>query len=113
MDKCKEKVWPAGAWHAAQCARNATRDGYCAQHHPETVKARRDAARAKFDAQYAKQASAAQRTRLASEFAEECAKWLGEGTFPLSADTLYTGEGSEDQTFGDVARSILAKAGSR
>lgn len=108
MDKCKEKVWPSGAWHSSPCARNATRDGYCAQHHPEAVKARRDASRAKFDAQYAKQAIAAQRARLASEFAEECAKWLGEGTAPLTADALYTGEGPEDQTFGDVARSILA-----
>lgn len=43
--RCKEYVPVAGLWHAyKQCARYNWKDGYCRQHHPDTVKARRDAA---------------------------------------------------------------------
>lgn len=34
-EKCKEKVW--GDWKPRQCSRNAVKDGYCKQHHPDTV----------------------------------------------------------------------------
>lgn len=37
---------------AHQCSRNATVDGYCKQHHPDTVKARRAASSARADAKY-------------------------------------------------------------
>lgn len=39
-------------------------------------------------------------------FAAECAKWLKEGKAPLSPNALYTGEGPEDQTFGDKAKEL-------
>jgi len=43
--KCKEMIhiyygdWP----HSIQCTRNAVKDGYCKQHHPDAVQKRRDA----------------------------------------------------------------------
>ena len=32
-----------------RCSRNAVKDGYCKQHHPDAVKARRDAQRKRWD----------------------------------------------------------------
>lgn len=38
--KCKESVmWDS--WHSSQCTRKIWKDGYCKQHHPDSVKARR------------------------------------------------------------------------
>jgi hypothetical protein len=36
--RCKGKV--RGSWSSVQCSREAVRDGYCAQHHPDAVAAR-------------------------------------------------------------------------
>jgi len=44
--KCKEKVYPKEAWgsfHPHQCLHNIWKDGFCKFHHPDTVKARREA----------------------------------------------------------------------
>ncbi len=44
--KCKYKVYPHdrwGAFHPHQCHKNTWKDGYCKQHHPDTVKARDEA----------------------------------------------------------------------
>ena len=38
MEKCKKRVFKD--WHSHRCTRNAWKDGFCKQHHPETVKAR-------------------------------------------------------------------------
>ena len=38
--QCKENVW--GGWSYHPCLRNAVKDGFCKQHHPDAVKARRD-----------------------------------------------------------------------
>jgi hypothetical protein len=48
---CKENVWHAsGNWgHSSQCSRKAKRDGYCTQHHPDSVKIRRAGSQAKYD----------------------------------------------------------------
>ena len=42
-EKCKEKV-SSGSFLGSryQCSRKPVKDGYCKQHHPETVKARRE-----------------------------------------------------------------------
>jgi hypothetical protein len=37
---CKESIMHG--FHLRQCSRNAVKDGYCTQHHPDSVKARRD-----------------------------------------------------------------------
>lgn len=36
--KCKEGIWDN--WHKYQCSRNIWKDGYCKQHHPDSVKER-------------------------------------------------------------------------
>lgn len=51
-DRCKETVYPNERWgsfHPHACHRNAWRDGYCKQHHPDTVKARNAAAEKRFE----------------------------------------------------------------
>lgn len=40
MPGCSHKVWEG--FHGHPCRRNAWKDGYCKQHHPDTVKARRE-----------------------------------------------------------------------
>lgn len=42
-NRCKEIVWGNSAWRSHQCSRNAWKDGYCKQHHPDTVKQREKA----------------------------------------------------------------------
>ena len=34
---CKQEVRGDGGWHWFQCSRNATKDGYCWQHHPDAI----------------------------------------------------------------------------
>ena len=41
--RCSERVFTSGAWTAHPCSRWAVRDGFCKQHHPDAVKARREA----------------------------------------------------------------------
>lgn len=45
-EKCKQMVWRG--WTSSQCSRNATKDGWCKQHHPDSKKARRDASDARY-----------------------------------------------------------------
>ena len=45
-ERCKQKV--ADGWHHYECSRNVWKDGYCKQHHPDTVAARQ----AKIEARY-------------------------------------------------------------
>lgn len=45
--QCTEKVFRD--FHSHRCTRRAKRDGFCTQHHPDTVKARRDASSAKYE----------------------------------------------------------------
>ncbi len=56
-DQCKAKATPNdrfGSFHKYQCTRKPWKDGFCKQHHPDSVKARRDAAAKKFDERMAK-----------------------------------------------------------
>lgn len=47
--QCKARISSAGTWHRdPQCSRQAKKDGYCIQHHPDTV-AERDKKRRKAD----------------------------------------------------------------
>ncbi len=47
MKKCKEQVMRG--WHLGQCSRNPVRDGYCKQHHPDSVAAREKLQTDKFE----------------------------------------------------------------
>jgi hypothetical protein len=40
--RCKQEVSANGIYKFHQCSRAAVKDGYCNQHHPDTVKARQD-----------------------------------------------------------------------
>lgn len=46
-EKCKTLVWTD--FHNYQCCRKAVKDGYCKQHHPDTVKARKEKSIQKFE----------------------------------------------------------------
>lgn len=48
-----------GEWTAVPCSRKAVRDGWCAQHHPDAVKARQAQSNARFVAQQAARQQAA------------------------------------------------------
>jgi hypothetical protein len=48
-NKCQAKVY--GDWHSWQCTRKAKRDGFCTQHHPDTVAKRAAKRRARWDAE--------------------------------------------------------------
>jgi hypothetical protein len=39
--RCKRVVW--GSWRSRPCTRKAVKDGFCKQHHPESVKVQKDA----------------------------------------------------------------------
>ncbi len=52
--RCKEQVWSGSVFHSRQCNRKAVKDGYCNQHHPDAVKARAEAAEAKYKERMAK-----------------------------------------------------------
>jgi hypothetical protein len=41
-DRCKEAVYAPGMFRSSQCAKYAVKEGYCAQHHPDAVKARQE-----------------------------------------------------------------------
>ena len=49
--KCRADVHRG--YHSSPCLRNAWKDGYCKQHHPDTVAARDAAAKKRFDAKWA------------------------------------------------------------
>lgn len=50
-ERCAERV--ADGWHFRHCSRKAIKDGYCKQHHPDSVKARQDKADARYEEQRA------------------------------------------------------------
>jgi hypothetical protein len=52
--KCRKSVLPKGIWRPRKCSRAAWTDGWCKQHHPDTVKARNKASKAKFKGQIAR-----------------------------------------------------------
>ena len=47
-EKCKEKLYGGIGWGSHGCSRYAKTDGYCKQHHPDNVKARREASQKKW-----------------------------------------------------------------
>lgn len=46
-EQCREKVYDN--WETRQCSRYAVKDGFCKQHHPDTVEARIKKATKKMD----------------------------------------------------------------
>ena len=50
--KCSERVMHG--YHSSQCSRNEWKDGYCKQHHPDTIEEKRRIAEEKWQAKAAK-----------------------------------------------------------
>jgi hypothetical protein len=49
MDKERCKKLVMSGYHSFQCSRKIWKDGYCKQHHPDSVKARQDAANRRYE----------------------------------------------------------------
>jgi len=45
-ERCKERVF--SGWNNYQCSRKPVKDGYCKQHHPDTIKARKEKSEQKY-----------------------------------------------------------------
>ncbi len=56
-ERCKETVWDGSTWRHRKCLHDATRDGYCGQHHPDAVKRRRGKAEARYQKESAVRAA--------------------------------------------------------
>lgn len=41
-DRCQKRVYDHTGFHSVRCSRKAVKDGFCKQHHPDTVKARQE-----------------------------------------------------------------------
>ena len=113
-DKCKETVFRQGGhFRGSACYRNAVKDGYCKQHHPDTVAQRGAESMARWRAEQAEdEAKWAQRQRQREDserFAALCADpdlfhaawrlWDGESDFRIAFDAAVK---------GDKARAKLA-----
>ena len=104
MSRCKEQVMRG--YHMGTCARNATKDGYCKQHHPDSI-AERDRLREEADAikqhnsiysRFARlhekhnelKATLAEIAKLPDEWRKDCAVSLGlvKMAVELKADEL-------------------------
>ena len=48
-DRCKEEVQDSGGWHWYQCQRKPKKDGFCKQHHPDTIAEKQRKSKEKFD----------------------------------------------------------------
>ncbi len=49
-EQCKETVYDALRRKSFNCSRNATKDGYCKQHHPDAVAKRNKETEARWEA---------------------------------------------------------------
>lgn len=47
VQTCKARMWRG--WRDTGCLRKAWADGYCKQHHPDSVKARQEAAEKRYE----------------------------------------------------------------
>jgi len=55
QSRCKKIVGiPPGYWHFHQCTRKIWKDGYCKQHHPDTVAARNKKRKEKYESKFNK-----------------------------------------------------------
>ena len=100
-DRCKETVFrQGGSFRGGRCSRKAVKDGYCKQHHPDTVAQRTAETKARWKAEdqinEAKYARQQQQSEDAERFAALCAKpdlfhaawrlWDGESDFRVAFD---------------------------
>lgn len=106
-DRCKETVFrPGGIYSGGRCSRNAVKDGFCKQHHPDAVLRRSAESMARWRAEQAEdEAKWAQRQQQCEDgerFAALCAKpdlfqtafrlWDGESDFRIAFDAAVKGD---------------------
>lgn len=107
--KCKQSVHTPGmSFRRNTCQRSAVKDGYCAQHHPDAVKAKRAQKDAEFKADFAARREAEvkqRRTLQLGEAAPDLAVALQEALRCLSP--AY----DEQSPVRVQAREALKKAG--
>ena len=61
LKRCTASVHDQSGWRPHQCNRKPWRDGWCKQHHPESVQARREASEARYRAEQARRAASHRR----------------------------------------------------
>lgn len=59
--RCQKEIWSGGRYTPTRCERKAVRDGYCTQHHPDSVAKRRNDSEARYKAALESQREARQR----------------------------------------------------
>ena len=108
LKRCKQRVSPKGQWgafHQHQCHRNSVRDGFCTQHHPDTVKARSEAADVAFRLKMDRKAApfvALSESKVKLEKLEQDVKVLREALQLIGQ--RHPGYGGS----GEIARKALA-----
>jgi len=113
--KCQKRVYHShGAFGGSRCSRNAVRDGYCTQHHPDAKEARRkrreEEQQVVTDRWRAEHAAAREQARRAAGY-DACASQIGIATEALArigrSDYLILSSFS----LREVAREAMAKLG--
>ena len=75
--RCKEQVWNGYTVHL--CSRKDWKDGFCKQHHPDSVKKRREDADARYKAKMAAVAETQYQAKLAEDTAlQDQQRWQRE-----------------------------------
>jgi predicted phosphohydrolase len=94
--RCKERVWN-GQFSDYPCSRKDWKDGYCKQHHPDSVKKRRDDAYAKFTAKMAAVAETQYQAKLAEDTAlQDQQRWQREEIARLRLENERLREAERD-----------------
>lgn len=75
-ERCGKWVMRAGSWGNSRCQRYATKDGFCYQHHPDTVAAREAEADRRFRQQQEARHRPAKLARERKEIIERVAAML-------------------------------------
>jgi hypothetical protein len=98
-EQCKERVTDTTGWHRYRCSRKAVRDGYCNQHHPDTVAARR----AKLSARWEQQMADVEKRR--EENALRLLRGKGYTVTPPDAGSPSTEDPNEKERVNEHRRS--------
>lgn len=79
-EQCKQTRMDG--YHQVGCSRKAKRDGYCTQHHPDTVKARREESSRKWKEKWARELDVSSRKHRERNLGRVVIEVLGEDITP-------------------------------
>ncbi len=57
-EECKQRIFGGNSFHGHPCTRKAVKDGYCRQHHPDSVEERRKKSAQRWEDQWAARVAA-------------------------------------------------------